>query len=126
MSKGGGKGIDQIGSECAGGSELLVGDVGRQSVEVDSQNGRVERAEALANKGGDDAGQAIPRATDRKAGVAGRVAIDANSIGDQCRMRFKNDHQVLRRCKFDGGLLLPNRIRGGDLGEPGKFARVRC
>ena len=82
---------------------LVAGDVPRQAVRVDAQDRRLERRQALAEQGGDDARQHVARAAGRHAGVAAIVQVDAMAVGDDRLGPFEGHDQMFAARRISDG-----------------------
>lgn len=125
LAKRSGESIDQVGAQGARGTELSVGNIPGQSMQVHGQNGRIVGRKSLADQRDDHPGEHIAAPSDGKTRVASGVAIMALPVGHKGLMSFQNNDALSSLGQLDGRAVLFNGLIGWDVRQACPFARVR-
>ena len=100
------KSIDQVGAQGARGTELSVGNIPCQSMQVHGQNGRIVGSKSLADQRDDHPGEHIAAPSYGKTRVASGVAILALPVGHKSLMPLQNNDRLSPLGHLDGRPLL--------------------
>lgn len=119
------KSIDQVGAQGARGTELSVGYIPSQSMQVHGQHGRIVGRKSLADQRDDHPGEHIAAPSDGKTRVASGVAILALPVGHEGLVSLQNDDRLRIVGQLDGRAVLLNGLVGWDVRQASPFARVR-